>query len=421
MRITVWGINYTPEVTGIAPFNRGLCDNLHAAGHRVRMVTTFSYYPKWRKTDEDSGWLYRTDVLAGVPVHRCWHYVPRRVTALKRIFHELTFAITSTVRMLVLERADVYVVVSPPLLLGPCAWLVTRVRRSRYVFHVQDLQPDAALGLGLLKPGLFTRALYRLEAWAYRGASAVSGISAGMLAAFERKGVPANKRWYFPNWIDSAAPVPPAGAAAQFRAKYGISGDALLAVYSGNIGNKQGLEILIEAARALGAELAADPMARPVEILMVGDGAAKPALAAELERSGVTGLKLLPLFEPDDYRAALAAMDVGLITQAAGTGQYFFPSKLLSVLAAGRPVVTVADESSELAAAVAAGGFGRNVLPGRGKALAEVLQELAADRGQLARLAERTGWVRQFLRERVLRDYAERLREIALPGNRRNS
>jgi colanic acid biosynthesis glycosyl transferase WcaI len=158
-----------------------------------------------------------------------------------------------------------------------------------------------------------------------------------------------------------------------------------------------------------------------VEILIIGDGAAKPALAAELERSGVSWVKLLPLLDTAEYLAALAAMDVGLITQAAGTGQYFFPSKLLSVLAAGRPVVTVADESSELAAAVAAGGFGRNVLPGRGKALAEVLQELAADRGQLALLAERTGWVRQFLRERVLRDYAERLREIALPGNRRNS
>lgn len=418
MRIIVWGINYTPEVTGIAPFNRGLCDTLHGAGHRVRMVTSFAYYPKWKKNAEDSGRLYRTDVLAGVTVHRCWYYVPQRVTALKRIFHELTFAITSTLRVLVSERADVYVVVSPPLLLGPCAWLVTRIRRSRYVFHVQDLQPDAALGLGLLKPGRFTRALYRLEAWAYRGAGAVSGISAGMLAAFESKGVPAEKRWYFPNWIDGTTAAPPAGAAARFRANYGISSHALLAVYSGNIGNKQGLEVVVEAAKALGVKRAESESAA-VEIVIIGDGAAKPALAAELERSGVSWVKLLPLLDTEEYLAALAAMDVGLITQAAGTGQYFFPSKLLSVLAAGRPVVTVADTSSELAVAVAAGGFGRNVLPGRGTELAMVLRELAADREQWGRLAERTGWVRQFARERVLGVYLEGLKEIALPADKR--
>eukprot|EP01031_Cornospumella_fuschlensis_P017338 gene17338-21199_t len=120
MRITVWGINYTPEVTGIAPFNRGLCDYLHAAGHAVRMVTAFPYYPAWRKSPDDSGRIYRTDIEAEIPVHRCWQYVPVRLTALTRILHEFSFAVSSTLRMLVLPRADVYVVVSPPLTLGPC-------------------------------------------------------------------------------------------------------------------------------------------------------------------------------------------------------------------------------------------------------------------------------------------------------------
>src|SRR5947209_2114445 len=118
MRVIVWGINYAPEFTGIAPHSVALCEFLKALGHEVEMVTTFSYYPTWQKRAEDRGQFYRTDVITGVPVHRCWHFVPARVSALKRILHEGTFVFTSTLRALSLTRPDVYVMVSPPLLLG---------------------------------------------------------------------------------------------------------------------------------------------------------------------------------------------------------------------------------------------------------------------------------------------------------------
>src|SRR5215213_10167129 len=100
MRIVVWGINYAPEVTGIAPYNTALCEDLRTRGHEVEMVTTFAYYPAWRKLPEDRGRVYRTDVIAGIPVHRCWHYVPPKVSAMKRIAHEGTFVLTSFLRLL---------------------------------------------------------------------------------------------------------------------------------------------------------------------------------------------------------------------------------------------------------------------------------------------------------------------------------
>src|SRR3712207_2578238 len=113
MRIIVWGINYAPEFTGIAPHSVAVCEFLHTRGHDVEMVSTFPYYPTWRKRPEDRGQVYRTDIVNGVRVHRCWHFVPPRVSALKRILHEGTFVATSTVRLLGLRRPDVYVVVSP--------------------------------------------------------------------------------------------------------------------------------------------------------------------------------------------------------------------------------------------------------------------------------------------------------------------
>src|SRR5437763_6848405 len=148
MRIVVWGINYAPEITGIAPHNVALCEFLQRNGHDVEMVTTFAYYPAWRKRDEDRHQLFRTDRINEVRVHRCWHFVPARVSALKRIVHEATFVWTSTLRILMLPRPDVFVVVSPPLLLGAAGWFVSKLKRAPFVFHVQDMQPDAAVGLG---------------------------------------------------------------------------------------------------------------------------------------------------------------------------------------------------------------------------------------------------------------------------------
>lgn len=378
MRIVVWGINYAPEVTGIAPYNAGLCRYLLAQGHDVQMVSSFSYYPQWRKAEVDRGRWFRLDRdEEGVPVHRCWHYVPSRPSTMKRIVHEFSFGLTSLGRVLLMPRADVYVVVSPPLILGPLAWVATRIKRSRYLFHVQDLQPDAALGLGMVKPGVFTRMLYAVEAFSYRHAAAVGGISQGMLDAFARKGVPEHKRWYLPNWVPKPAVRGPAEVpVADFRRIHRIASQAFLAVYSGNVGNKQGLGVLLEAALLLERE-SADGM-RPLEIVIAGDGAARAALEARHAELGLKRVRLLPLLGDEDYRAMLASADVALITQEKGTGQFFFPSKLLTVLGAGLPVLAVADEESELARALFAGRCGWVVPPGRAELLAEKLREVAA-------------------------------------------
>ncbi|NDB75884.1 MAG: hypothetical protein EB141_09615 [Verrucomicrobia bacterium] len=244
MNITVWGINYAPELTGIAPYNTALCEFLRQRGHTVRMVTSFAYYPAWQKAAADGGQLYRDDVVEGVPVHRCWHYVPARPGTLRRILHEGSFVASSLLRLLRLPRPDVFVVVSPPLLLGAAAWLLTRVKPAPVVFHVQDLQPDAALGLGMLKPGWFMRLLYALEAFAYARSARVSAISGDMLKAMAAKGVPVAKLICFPNGVTLPETQPAAGA---FRARHGLRADDFVAVYSGNLGVKQGLEAAMRA------------------------------------------------------------------------------------------------------------------------------------------------------------------------------
>ena len=404
MRVVVWGINYAPELTGIAPYNTALCEFLGARGHEVEMLTTFPYYPTWRKQPEDRGRVYRDDVIDGVPVHRCWHYVPAKVAAWKRILHEGTFVLTSTLRALSLRRADVYVIVSPPLLLGAAAWLVTKLKESKYVFHVQDLQPDAAVGLGMLRTGWFTRALYALEAFSYRHAARVSGISRGMLSIFERKGVSPQKLIYFPNGVrlQSSAAHAQRGL---FRARHGFAPNEFLAIYSGNLGVKQGLEILIDAAELL--------QESAIRVVICGDGAMRETLARRVAALKLPNVTMLPLQPMADYESMLADADVCLITQQAGAGNAFFPSKLLSTLAAARPVVTVADEESELTRALNEGGFGTNVAPDDARALASALRDLASDpdRRRVYGAAGRA-FVEQFEMDRVLSRIAAELYEI---------
>jgi colanic acid biosynthesis glycosyl transferase WcaI len=399
MNITIWGINYAPELTGIAPYNTVLCEHLRRHGHEVRMVTSFAYYPAWKKAAADGGKLYRDDVVNGVPVHRCWHYVPARPGTLRRILHEASFVGCSLLRLLCLSRPDVFVVVSPPLLLGAAAWLLTRVKPAPVVFHVQDLQPDAALGLGMLRPGRFMRMLYALEAFAYARAARVSAISGGMLRAMAAKGVPGAKLICFPNGVTLPATLPARGA---FRARHGLCADDFLAVYSGNLGVKQGLEILTDAAA-----LATHPR---LQLVICGDGAMRPQLEARIREQRLGNVRLLPLQSEAHYLELLVDADVTLVTQQAGTGTFFFPSKLLRSLALARPVLTVADETSELARALAAGGFGVNVPPGRADELARMLDALAAQPERLTGYGDAgRRFVAQFEQEQVFREFTSHL------------
>jgi putative colanic acid biosynthesis glycosyltransferase WcaI len=404
MRVIVWGINYAPEFAGIAPHNVALCEFLDAEGHDVEMVTTFAYYPTWQKSREDRGRFYRTDLVNRIPVHRCWHFVPARVSALKRILHEGSFVLTSALRALFLSAPDVYVVVSPPLLLGMAAWFVGKLKRAPFVFHVQDMQPDAAVGLGMLKANWFTKALYGLESLAYRKAARVSGITPGMLKSFREKGVAESKLIYFPNTIELPSEVssPERGS---FRRRHGFAGDDFLAVYSGNLGVKQGLDILLDSAPLLDHPR--------IRLVICGDGAQRERLAERARQMKLTNLRLLP-FE-DDYRALLIDADICFITQQVGSGNSFFPSKLLGLLAEARPVVVVSAPESELAIAVRQGGFGVNVPPGRPEELAAVLDSLAKDPERLWIYGvSGRRYVEQFEKSRVMRGFAEELRALLL-------
>ncbi|HEY8966139.1 MAG TPA: WcaI family glycosyltransferase [Candidatus Methylacidiphilales bacterium] len=379
MKVAVWSINYAPEAVGIGPHTTALCEALAAAGHEAWAVSTFPYYPGWRKEPGDAGRLYRTDTVRGVRVLRCWHYVPARPSAAKRILHEASFVATSFLRQLFAPAPDVYVVVSPPLLLGAAAWVLGALRRRPFVFHVQDLQPDAARSLGMLPPGPLMKALYGLESLAYRKAAAVSGISQGMLDVFRGKGVPAERTFFFPNTV--ALPPEetiPARGDGSFRRAHGIAEGTLLLVYSGNMGKKQGLGVLLDVAKRL-PDL-------DCAFVLCGDGADAARLRAEAAAlpPGSARVLVLPLQDDAAYRAMLLDADLCVVSEQSGVLACFLPSKLLSILALARPALLLAGAESEMVRLNADGGFGLAVPSRDPDEIAAALRRAAGERGSLA-------------------------------------
>ena len=166
----------------------------------------FPYYPAWKKRQEDGGRLFGTEKINGVRVLRCWQYVPKRLTTAKRLLHELSFVVLSFLRLLFASRSDLLIVVSPPLLLGLAARFICLLRGGRYLFHLQDLQPDSAINLGMVKSPLLIRVFKTLESLAYRGAWRISGVSGGMLGVLLKHGVPEAKLRHFPNGTEPVYP-----------------------------------------------------------------------------------------------------------------------------------------------------------------------------------------------------------------------
>jgi colanic acid biosynthesis glycosyl transferase WcaI len=392
MRIVVWGINYTPERIGIGPCNVALCEYLAANGCEVTMLTAFPYYPVWKKSPTDAWRIFQSERINAVRVLRCWHYVPKRVSPLKRILHEFSFVVLSFLRLLFIRRPDLLIVVSPPLLAGALAPFFCRIKGGRYFLHLQDLQPDAAINLGMVKSPVLIGTLKALESSAYRGAWRISAISPGMLDILRKRGAEEVKLRYFPNGTDPIAQAP----RGRFRALNRFSGDTFLVVYSGNLGVKQGLQHLILAMRFV-----TNPR---IQLIFCGAGADSEHLLASA--AGLRNVWFKGVQEPTNYKEMLVDADLIVVSLASGSGNSFFPSKLLSACAAGKPVLAICDVDSELAVVVDTNRCGVVIPPGDPEELAQRLEQLSREPKQLesmGRAAKEFG--EQFLWSEVLRKF----------------
>jgi colanic acid biosynthesis glycosyl transferase WcaI len=384
MKVLITGLNFAPELTGIGKYSGEMAQWLCASGIGVRAVVAPPYYPGWSVAAGHSGFRYRIEQLAGARVFRCPLYVPARPSGLKRILHLLTFALSSGPVVLwqaIRWRPDVIVVIEPPLVCTPVAWLAARLCGAKLWLHVQDFEVDAAFDLGVLRSGWARRALLALERVMMSRCDRVSTISNRMLERVIAKGVAPERSRLFPNWSDFEQIRPLASATTGLRSELGISAEATVLLYSGTFAAKQGLGLLVEMMRSL------DRSRERVVLLLCGVGPEKDKL--EKAASDLANVVFAPLQPLERLNELMNTADIHLLPQRADAQDLVMPSKLTTMLASGRVVVAGATPSSEVGRLV--GRVGVLVPPGDARAMAEAVAALIADpeRRQLLGMAGR--------------------------------
>lgn len=374
--VLVIGVNYAPEPVGIGPYSTGLAEALAEAGHEVTFIAGRPYYPQWQAyPGYPSNWTLAE--AGGVRVVRCPHYIPAKPGGLKRVLHLISFAASALVPALkwaVRTGPRVVIVVAPALLSVPVGWLAARVVGAKLWIHIQDFEVDAAMATGLVQQrGLLPKLAFWVERMLFSGADRISTISPQMCAKLGQKGVKSEIIVEARNWANLAFSRPGA-TGDQYRTDWGIR-DRKVALYSGNIANKQGIEIIIDAARLLAGR-------QDIVFVICGEGPNRARLA---ELSAGLDNVLLHDLQPAAHVADLLALaTVHLLPQIPGAADLVLPSKLANMLGSGRPVVATAAAGTGLAQEVE--GAGIVTEPGNADAFANAIALLADDTALAARL-----------------------------------
>ena len=393
-------MNYAPERTGVGKYTTEMAEWLQGRGHQVRVVTAPPYYPAWKVGVGYRGWSYRRESLHGVDVFRCPLWVPGDPNGFNRLLHLLSFAVSSIPVMLrqIFWRPDSIFVIEPTFFCAPCALSTARLANAKAWLHIQDFEVEAFFGLGFGSGGFFKKCVNAVEGWLMRRFDRVSSISRQMVARLSAFGIPQDRTTIFPNWVDTDR-IRPGVRGRAFREEWALGPDRKIVLYAGSMGKKQGLEMVLETARAMQND---DPDSL---FLLVGEGSAKEGLVQRARALDLRNVVFKPPQPPEDFPALLTLADVHLVVQKKGVTEAFMPSKLTGILAAGGTAIITADEDTEL---------GRLVMENPGIAVLVPPENPVLFREALLAALSRTAT--DAGENRVAREYAERFlaKEIVL-------
>lgn len=357
-KILLVGYNYAPEPTGIGKYSGEMIQWLAVRGHDCTVLTTYPYYPHWSVQEpyRSSRFWYKREVQnfesgGRICVIRCPIYVPEEPSGLKRIILDFTFLTTSffpLIGLLFQRKFNLLFAVAPSFLIGLPAWFYSFFRGGKFVYHIQDMQIEAARDLGMIKSKLLLKSLFAMEKRIGRKANTISSISTGMIEKLENK---FNKSiYFFANWADIST-FHPIEEKSAIKQEFGFDpGDKIL-LYSGGIGQKQGLEVILYAAYFYKDK-------PDIKFIICGSGPYQTVLKEMARDMKLANLSFLPLQPFEKFNQFLNLADVHLVIQKADACDLMMPSKLTTILAVGGLSIITANEGSGLYSLVKAHGVG---------------------------------------------------------------
>lgn len=387
LAITVVGIYYAPDTNGIAPYTTDLCRTLAEQGADVHALVGVPHYPQWKVAPAYRHRPVHRSVEDGVQVTRVRHFVPGRHDVVRRMLYELTFLAGTA--LVPAGRPDLVIGVTPTLAGAATARLIAARTGAPLGLIVQDLVGRAATQSGIRGGALLAGRVGAAEGAVLRSADRVGIISPAFAGPLAAMGVAADRIDLMPNYTRiRGADVP----AATAREALGWPADRRIALHTGNMGLKQGLSNVVDAARRAPADLL---------FVLLGDGSDRPAV--ERAAAGLANLRFLDPVAEDRYPLALAAADVLLLNERASVVDMCLPSKLTSYLASGRPVVAATGAGGGAARLVLDAGAGVVVPPEEPQLMLDAITRLLED-PPLARSLGAAG--RRYARQQLSRDGA---------------
>lgn len=310
---------------------------LASNGCECTVVTSFPYYPNWKVQAPYSGKWYKKEVSdqGNTIVYRCPFYVPEKPSGVKRILHEASFfmsAFFAVNRLLFKPGADQIICIAPPFHLGILAWYYKLFKGGKINYHIQDMQIEAARDLKVVKSEAVFRILFGIERWILKRMNSISSISEGMIRKIKAK--TGREVLMFPNWVDTDR-FHPLSDTASLKPKWGFKATDKIVLYSGSIGEKQGLEALISIADELRGQ-------EHIRFIICGTGPYKARLEEMAANRQLNNFSFLPLQGNEVFNEFLNFADVHLVLQKAEAADLVMPSKLTTILSCGGLAIATA-------------------------------------------------------------------------------
>lgn len=407
-KVLMLSLVFGPDTVSTANFMSDIAHGLRERGHEVTVLTSMPHYNPSETVRSNpvyrSKRVFTESYENGVRVLRVYMPLKGNKVWLRALDYLWFHLATTLVALLKIESQDVVFVPSPPITLGVAGYFLAISLGAKLVYDVRELWPDVLVQMGLLGNKLILRLAYALESFVYKRSVLITSIARSFSQSLIKRGVPASKLRFTPNFVDVAW-LQPRAKENDFARAHGLN-YKFVAFYAGNIGLTQGLEILVPVAQSLERETG-------LVLLVVGDGAGRPGLEKSIRDAHLTNILFLPFQPyariPDTYATA----DVCLSPMRFGFSYNTVPSKIYTAMAAGRPVIAASEPDTETADLINETGGGLIVTPESAEEMAEAIQQLRANAERTRRMGERARkWIVDYYsKSAVLETYDQVMRQ----------
>ncbi len=408
--ILLIGHNFSPELVGMGKYNGEMIDWLVREGYDCTVITTFPYYPFWKVQAPYKNLWYKKEIKkdqnsnATLTIYRCPAYIPKDPTGKRRAVQDFSYWISkfALVAKLVAsnKKFDLIITVAPPFHLAYLGLLVRKITGGKLLYHIQDLQIEAARDLKLFSNKRILTTLFRAERSILKNADHVSSISAGMIKKIKQK--VDRDLIFFPNWVDTNT-FYPLNNREQLKAKWNYLPDDIIFLYSGAIGVKQGLENLLKTAAELINE-------NHIKFIICSSGPYKQLLQEEAEKKNLNNISFLPVQSKESFNEFLNLADIHLVIQKPNAGDLVMPSKLSTVLAVGGVSLVTASQGTSLFELVTENDFGFIVEPGNQMLLTQQITSIKLDDNWQSKRENAYNYAIKYLnQDKVMGDFVENI------------